>query len=233
MATNEPIRARLNLQRPIATADKSAGRFVLNHALLTPCDEGAYLASTDGKVAAVMLADGECPDGAEHLVPNEIIAKVPKKGKRTELNGQWLTDGKTLTPPVCGLFPAMQDVLPSLTATPPTFAVTLNAELLARLQQTISRDEDGSASVTLLFTAQGAPLVVVGSDGIGVVMPITRDAPRTADGRKGIESTDQLIERVTERYTAVRNDYAKCRAGRARNIDDTLANHAADAETTV
>jgi len=213
MSLNNVIRCVLSLQRPVATVDPSSTRYSLGSALITPATEGrVYVTGCDGRAMSVTLTDGECLDGKEHFAPAEVVAKVGKKGKRAELNGQWLVDNKTLVAPTEGRYPKTSEVLPSFENRKPMMVINLDAELLANVQKSIGGED--RKGLTLIFIDGESAVAVEGQHGIGVVMPLSY--------RERSETYDDATARQVERYEAKRKEYVAAREGRDNSISDIV-----------
>lgn len=156
----------------------------------TPGDGVVYLAGTNGKVAAVVEVQGELD--APVLVPGPVCkpgvvsggpgAWEHQKGKkvtvfREDLGGQ--------------LFPPLQEALKlrKVAAT-----VRLDARLLDDLAKAITEGEC-AGHVTLLIDDADHAVGVVGNQGIGVIMPLSRGDDKASDYAATFRG-------VAERYAA-------------------------------
>jgi hypothetical protein len=187
-ATEIPIRAELELTRPLAQCcDAQSTRYALSAVQVTPADAGnVWCAACDSRVLALVKQKGTA-DGP-HLLPGEFAKPVARGTVCASLNGQWtisgrnargLPDGKAarLVSEGEGRFPRAADVLPDVVG---CVQVGISGALLANLAKAIGNE---SGEFVLFIPLDGESLAVKGAigvkgeHGIGVIMPVSVGEP--------------------------------------------------------
>lgn len=199
-----------------ACTDSEASRYALGSVCVSPVGADAvWLTATDGRCLAAIKEEGSaeepiaCPAAA-------IKAKGAKRGGPQFVNrenGHWIDRKNTLhNPPDAGLFPKCNDVIPDFASVPhdELCVVRLDAELLLNVARAVNRPEcfigakdtavyvivprgktkDGQSA--LVKRAMG----VLGSDGIGVLMPIGGE--QSHGDEPPAVSIGRFIERANE-----------------------------------
>lgn len=193
-------KVQVTLTSPIVNAaDEESSRYSLMHVEIFPQPKDRVLAvSTNGRVAAIVELPGKTD--RPRLIPCGVFpstkAHMPRTGyPQIELeDGQWhLTgskNGKVAPQAEAGRFPRLGDLVPALPSEENTLVVSFDAAELLKLADSIrsqakdagsASPEDGGCSPTVsLFIDKSRPeqnsaIAVVGTEGIGVLMPCWRD----------------------------------------------------------
>lgn len=174
--------------------DPASRRYALNAVQFTPSSGGGFLSACDGKCMAIVRCTSNAKQQA--LIPRGVLPNAIPRSKGTMLpttyrveqsNGRWFGEiwdsknkpsgeGLQTAYPIEGKYPRLTDVVPGI----PDNAVTvsLDATLLAKVAKAIC-DERGA--ITLFVIPERHEILVVGTNGIGVVMNM---AVHEVDDRK-------------------------------------------------
>jgi len=188
--------------------DMESSRYALGstHVMQTESADDVYLTATDGRIMAVNRVSGHTDE--TRLVPGSVMPTKLKGGK-VELNGKWMNDsGKYADEIDEGRFPAMDQVLPVLSAES-HILLHLGADVLRNLCEAMVDNRDGSHNITLAIDTgdvdtdkkdnyrhvSGAVTVIGQTGRFGVIMPLTRGdsgipqrhAEQCADYRRAFE----------------------------------------------
>lgn len=202
MATAENVKAKITIlhdMRP-ATGD-SSNRYALGCVQAIPRDGGAYLCATNGMIAAVVRAEGEC--GEVCLIPPAVLpSKKAHWGKagavNIEINGECRASFGQFAPrpesaETAPRFPKLEQVFPGNVSDETHWAVSIDAELLRDLAEALGRNEADtfdrdarSGKAVTLFVRKDrkaendqSPIGVAGPRGVGVIMSIGGPNGRT------------------------------------------------------
>lgn len=158
--------------------DREATRYSLGCAVISPSNNGVFLAATNGRIATITQCVGQS-DG-NYLVPNRVLEK---KAGIAKMNGQWEIEQKkgrknwekALVPsvePDNQRFPALKDVMQ--VGNREEVCVRFDAKLLLQIAEAIN---DSSTGVTLLIDKEkpDQAIRVVGDTGVGLLMGLEPD----------------------------------------------------------
>lgn len=179
-----PVTHRIEINTRIADACEESTRYGTSHVQVTPRDENsAFLAATNSRILAVVQTSAECP--VQAMMPAEIIPMPTARRNPTVcLNGRWENSKGQFAEinAAPGRFPKCGDVIPDMVGRN-YLAVGLNAELLRTLQRAVNRTDADTITLFLPLPTDGEVAVmgyqvndaipVVGSEGLGVIMPVT------------------------------------------------------------
>lgn len=181
-----------------AVTDPDSSRYNLGDVRAVQGADGTvWLSATDGRMAAVIPAEGFVDRPT--MLPHEILPLKKKDfgrdGAAVTLNGKWESRPYEIGKPFAGSakecpageregrFPAMSDMFHPL---PADVVLSINAQKLLKLAEAINDGHSGNplGCVTLLIRRADDGTVtdavrVVGDAGIGLIMPL--DAERTND----------------------------------------------------
>jgi len=186
MTLDSGIHARVKFNTRIdAVCDPTSSRYALHAVECRDIGNGTvYAAATDGRCAAVVVAEGELEPGLDTVLVPAAVAKPPAGGKGKQrvdkgamLNGEWRR-GDKVAPKVEGRFPRLHDALPMVGED--YLVLGLTASLLENVAQAIGGDEGivylvipkekpNKDGVIPRMVTGGVP--IVGANGIGVIMP--------------------------------------------------------------
>jgi len=201
----------------LADCTGESSRYAIGHVQAIPAGEGkAHLAATDTRILAILKVDGHCPEPV--LIPAEAL---PKKAKRKSdrptvtLNGKWEnSDGKFVEVQDTGRFPPAAAVLPDLQDGHDYIPLRINVDALLALAKALNDADltyfghDRARCLTLLLPIPTErekykagesvcfedAIPVVGSDGFGVIMPVTENQSSRA---KYLERRAEYVEHAT------------------------------------
>ena len=191
MSATMNIKAKLTIlhdMRPATDDESTRYGKGLSCVQAIPRDGGAYLCATNGRIAAVATAAGECAETV--LLPPEVLpSKAAHWGKAgavdVEVNGECRASFGSFAkrPEDDGAaFPKVDQVLPSVNGEG-YFAVSIDPQLLLDLATALGRaervtrstDETAALRGITLFVSRdktaGGIIGVMGARGIGAIMP--------------------------------------------------------------
>jgi hypothetical protein len=195
------ITAKFEIGSPIGlAAAKEDSRYRMSRVGVYPVAEKIGIAvATDGKVLAATTVNTELLNG-----PTFIPGKFASKPGSFALNGEWRREQKqgrgrvkveVSDPCDEGRFPPFKSVLKEASTNDPGIVITLDAELLQRVQSAL-----GANALTMFIPADTKSAVrivavdsLTGADGVGAVMPITRDGSATRKER--LEGRERFVAR--------------------------------------
>lgn len=158
----------------------------------SPDGRRAFVTSTDGRCLTRAFADASCDADAQRLThyvdaPSLRRGNIPTRGKGPTVvsirdgqvarpapkGGETVTACATEAELSASPFPPTADLWnnPSDIFDPSTKTVTFNAELLAKMAEAIGR----GGCVTLYITSPKKAITVIGDNGVGLIMPATRE----------------------------------------------------------
>lgn len=183
-----------------------ATRYSMGCAVISPSNNGVFLAATNGRIATITQCVGQS-DG-NYLVPNRVLEK---KAGIARMNGQWEIEQKkgrnwekALVPsiePDNQRFPALKDVMQ--VGNREEVCVRFDAKLLLQIAEAIN---DSSTGVTLLIDKEkpDQAIRVVGDTGVGLLMGLVADEKGRPESRyNGIIDTWAQgfnTEEIRQRY---------------------------------
>lgn len=211
---SSPITHRIEINTRIADAcDTESTRYAFGYVQVTPHDENsAFLAATNSRILAVVQASAECPTGA--MMPAKIVP--PPTGRKVPtvcLNGRWENSKGQFEEIIeeTGRFPKCGEVIPDMVGRK-YLALGLNAELLRTLQRAVNRSDAETITLFLPIPTDADAarygyqvndaIPVVGSEGLGVIMPVTI-------GDSG--GTETAIKQRAAGYAAMRDAFRAAR----------------------
>tara|TARA_R110000803_G_scaffold193054_2_gene255968 strand:- start:302 stop:1384 length:1083 start_codon:yes stop_codon:yes gene_type:complete len=188
-AADQEPKTRIELQsNPAACCSDSNSRYALQNVEIRQSSAEAdkvFLGATDGRHAAIVKAPGTTAETSQ--APGKIFPSKknqwPKRpaDQLVTINGngnQW--SRSAVQKPTAielqeidGRFPDIADVMPDISGLQ---EITLDVALLAKLAEALNTHNSMEATKLTLFVGKAdQPAAIVGQNGIGVIMPYTKD----------------------------------------------------------
>lgn len=184
-------------------ADDAATRYSIDNVKILPRKDGVFLLATDSRGLAIVEAEGHV--GAPTLLPAGLLETAAKSDCWiSEEEGSWGFSG------IGGeRFKAVNERFPTFAQSLPKrgkqTVITLDARLLRRIAAAVTcmGDLDSKKlAVTIIVGGPDQPIGVIGSGGIGAVMPLGED--------------EQTREDALKRYDALRKELLNAEADEAK-----------------